>query len=189
MTRNTTTIMLDSAECTGGAAQTLEKALRDVPGVLRASVNSAMETAYVEYDADRCSATDLEGAVKSVGGHARHLVTAQRPTSVLSPIPSERFPMYNTATRSRTWWAFAGFIAIASFFLLTEHRAHLFGILPFLFLLACPFLHMFGHGGHGGHAQEIDAQQPGQTSRGGGDQQSSGGHQHPSGATREDWRS
>jgi hypothetical protein len=53
--------------------------------------------------------------------------------------------------RSRSWWAFAGFVAIAGFFLLTEHRAHLFGALPYLLLLACPFLHMFGHGSHGGH--------------------------------------
>ena len=59
--------------------------------------------------------------------------------------------MTDTPRHSRTWWAFTGFLAIAAFFLLTEHRAHLFGILPFLFLLACPFLHLFGHGGHGGH--------------------------------------
>lgn len=45
-----------------------------------------------------------------------------------------------------------GFMAVAGFFLLTEHRAHLFGILPFLLLLACPLMHLFhGHGGHGGH--------------------------------------
>ncbi|MER8780226.1 DUF2933 domain-containing protein [Mesorhizobium sp. M1006] len=45
------------------------------------------------------------------------------------------------------------FLLIAAFFLLTEHRAHTFGVLPFLLLLACPLLHMFhrGHGGHSGH--------------------------------------
>ena len=62
-------------------------------------------------------------------------------------------------SNSRSWWAFAGFAAIAVFFLITEHRAHLFGALPFLFLLACPLLHMFGHGGHGahgGHAHNAD---------------------------------
>ena len=58
--------------------------------------------------------------------------------------------------RNRTWWMFAGFAAIAGFFLFTEHRAHLFGMLPFLLLLACPLLHMFGHGGHGGHSQHGD---------------------------------
>ncbi|HKZ78268.1 MAG TPA: DUF2933 domain-containing protein [Pyrinomonadaceae bacterium] len=40
------------------------------------------------------------------------------------------------------------FLAIIGFFLFTEHRAHLFGILPYLLLLACPLVHMFMHGGH-----------------------------------------
>lgn len=48
---------------------------------------------------------------------------------------------------------FIAFALIALFFLFTEHRAHLFGWLPFLLLLACPLLHFFhGHGGHGDHA-------------------------------------
>ena len=46
---------------------------------------------------------------------------------------------------------FIGFLAIAGFYLTTEHRAHLFGALPILFLLACPLLHVFMHGRHGGH--------------------------------------
>jgi cadmium resistance protein CadD (predicted permease) len=41
--------------------------------------------------------------------------------------------------------------AIAAFFLLAEHRAHLFGALPLLLLLACPLMHVFMHRGHGGH--------------------------------------
>ena len=44
------------------------------------------------------------------------------------------------------------FLGIAAFFLVTEHKAHLFGILPYLLLLACPLLHWLMHGGHGGHA-------------------------------------
>jgi hypothetical protein len=46
------------------------------------------------------------------------------------------------------WWFFA---VIALFYLLTEHRAHLFGVLPYLFLLACPLMHFFMHGRHGKH--------------------------------------
>jgi hypothetical protein len=42
------------------------------------------------------------------------------------------------------------FLAIAGFYLIAEHRAHVFGYLPFLLLLACPLLHMFMHRGHGG---------------------------------------
>lgn len=41
--------------------------------------------------------------------------------------------------------------AIAAYFLLNEHRAHFFGALPFLLLLACPLMHVFMHRGHGGH--------------------------------------
>jgi Protein of unknown function (DUF2933) len=44
-----------------------------------------------------------------------------------------------------------GFIAIAGFLLVSEHRAHALGVLPFLLLLACPLMHVFMHGGHGGH--------------------------------------
>ncbi len=48
-------------------------------------------------------------------------------------------------------WVLCGFLAIGAFYLLAEHTAHLFGVLPWLFLLACPFMHLFMHGGHGGH--------------------------------------
>ena len=52
--------------------------------------------------------------------------------------------------------------AVAAYFLLSEHRAHFLGALPFLLLLACPLMHVFmhgDHGGHGGHAGHADAQQ------------------------------
>ena len=52
---------------------------------------------------------------------------------------------------SRSDWVLLGFLAIAGFFLLIEHRAHVLGVLPFLLLLACPLLHLFHHGGHGRH--------------------------------------
>jgi len=41
--------------------------------------------------------------------------------------------------------------AVAGYFLLTEHLAHVVGALPFLLLLACPLMHVFMHHGHGGH--------------------------------------
>ena len=56
-------------------------------------------------------------------------------------------------------WILVGFIAIAAYFLLSEHRAHAIQFLPFVLLLACPLLHMFhGHGGHrhGGGRREDD---------------------------------
>jgi len=37
------------------------------------------------------------------------------------------------------------------FYLITEHQAHVYQALPWLIILACPFMHIFMHGGHGGH--------------------------------------
>ena len=50
---------------------------------------------------------------------------------------------------NRSTLVLIGFLLIAGFFLLIEHRAHVFGILPFVLLAACPLLHIFGHR-HGG---------------------------------------
>jgi hypothetical protein len=56
-------------------------------------------------------------------------------------------------SRRRLAWvaALCGFLAVAGFFLWTEHRAHLLGALPYLLLLACPLMHIFGHHGHHAH--------------------------------------
>jgi hypothetical protein len=48
---------------------------------------------------------------------------------------------------------------IAAYFLLSEHRAHFFGALPFLLLLACPLMHVFMHRGHGGHGHPLSGKQ------------------------------
>jgi hypothetical protein len=40
------------------------------------------------------------------------------------------------------------FVAVIGFFLWTEHRAHLFGALPYILLLLCPAMHLFMHHGH-----------------------------------------
>jgi len=41
------------------------------------------------------------------------------------------------------------FVIVAGFFLFTEHRAHILGVLPWLILLLCPLMHFFMHRGHG----------------------------------------
>lgn len=56
--------------------------------------------------------------------------------------------------RSRAGLVLLAFAAIAAFFLVTEHTAHVFGVLPFALLLLCPLLHLFMHGGHGGHGDQ-----------------------------------
>lgn len=64
-------------------------------------------------------------------------------------------PDSGNRTKSRAKWAFIGFAAIAAYFLITEHKAHLSAWLAsywiWLLLLACPLLHLFMHGSHGGH--------------------------------------
>ena len=65
-----------------------------------------------------------------------------------------------TATDSNTrhepvripiWMALGLFIAIATFFLWEEHRAHILGAVPYVLLLLCPIIHLFMH--RGDHAQ------------------------------------
>ena len=58
--------------------------------------------------------------------------------------------------RSRTGLVFIAFLAIATFYLVTEHTAHFFGFLPYGLLLLCPIMHLFMHGGHGGHGEQTD---------------------------------
>jgi hypothetical protein len=54
---------------------------------------------------------------------------------------------------SGTFMLVAG--AIGMYYLLTEHLTHVAQALPYLFLLACPLMHLFGHhhGGHGAHGR------------------------------------
>jgi hypothetical protein len=64
-------------------------------------------------------------------------------------------------TNERSFWrtpsgiTLLGFLAVALFFLLTEHRAHVLGALPYLLVLACPLMHLFHHRHHQ-HEKEKD---------------------------------
>jgi len=59
------------------------------------------------------------------------------------------------------WWFFA---AAAAFYLFSEHRAHLLGVLPYLFILACPLMHLFmHHGHHHGHGGENKSKDEGES--------------------------
>jgi hypothetical protein len=50
---------------------------------------------------------------------------------------------------------FVAFGLVGAYFLITEHRAHVYEYLPYVLLLACPLLHLFhGHGGHGRTEQD-----------------------------------
>ena len=49
------------------------------------------------------------------------------------------------------WLGLCFFLAVATFFLWEEHKAHILGVLPYALLLLCPIVHLFMHRGHGGH--------------------------------------
>lgn len=69
-----------------------------------------------------------------------------------------------SATKRSFWNSWSGVCTILLgaallFFLVTEHTAHFFGVLPWAIILVCPFLHLFmhkGHGAHGGHDGQGD---------------------------------
>lgn len=80
--------------------------------------------------------------------------------------------------RSRFGIGWLVLAAVAGWFLWTEHRAHLLGFLPYLFLLACPLMHVFmhhghhhgphhGHGNAGGDPSAPAGRVPGDTAQGG----------------------
>ena len=54
-------------------------------------------------------------------------------------------------SRINQWLLWLG-LAAAVALLYFGHGAHMLQLAPFLILLACPLMHVFGHGGHGGHA-------------------------------------
>ena len=61
-----------------------------------------------------------------------------------------------------------GFLVLGGFYLIAEHRAHLWLVLPWLpwlLLLACPLMHFFMHGGHGGHGGSGDTETSGSGDR------------------------
>ena len=61
--------------------------------------------------------------------------------------------------RSRSGLVLLAFLAIAGFFLVTEHAAHVFGVLPYLLVLACPLIHLF-HGGRGHRGEHHGRETP-----------------------------
>lgn len=55
------------------------------------------------------------------------------------------------APQTATRWPLYVFLVILAIYLLTQHREHLLGWLPYLIFLACPLMHFFHRGAHGGH--------------------------------------
>ena len=70
----------------------------------------------------------------------------------------------DTPQQSKAKWVFIGFLLIAGYFLIVEHRAHLIGWVSaywiWLLLLACPVMHLFMHHGHGDHEPSKASNEP-----------------------------
>lgn len=58
--------------------------------------------------------------------------------------------------RSPTGLVLIAFLAIAGFYLVTEHTAHVVGLFPYALILLCPILHLLMHGRHDGHGAYAD---------------------------------
>lgn len=44
----------------------------------------------------------------------------------------------------------------AAYSIWTEHRVHLYNLLPLLVILICPLMHLFMHRNHGGHSNPTE---------------------------------
>lgn len=101
-------------------------------------------------------------------------IAAQEPASTAAPpLPPCPFPLaphlgqpaLRLWLRSRTGLASLGLAGLAGFLLVVDHWIHLVGALPYLMLAACPLLHLFMHGGHGGHHGGGQASDPAKPER------------------------
>lgn len=62
-------------------------------------------------------------------------------------------------TRRTLWLLTACVGALAAVLLVIDHWAHMFGVLPYVLLLACPLMHVLhrGHGSQSGSSPRRDA--------------------------------
>lgn len=63
--------------------------------------------------------------------------------------PRTQSPAPSASPDRRVLLGLASALAIVAFFILREHWAHALGLAPYLLLLACPLMHLFGHRHHG----------------------------------------
>lgn len=69
-----------------------------------------------------------------------------------SPLSAGPGPGGSTLRRTLTVLA----VAVAVFYLLTNHWVHVLDALPYVFVVGMLGMHLFGHGGHGGGGENHD---------------------------------
>jgi hypothetical protein len=55
-----------------------------------------------------------------------------------------------TIFKTKLIWPVLGILAVGGYFVITKHMEHVLRLLPFLFILLCPLMHVFMHRHHGG---------------------------------------
>jgi hypothetical protein len=88
----------------------------------------------------------------------RHVGPASRPT--VSQALKEHWIMQKAPVesfwRSRPGVVLGMLLVIGVFYVVREHFVHVSQALPYLILLLCPLMHLFGHR-HGGHRHDADS--------------------------------
>lgn len=69
--------------------------------------------------------------------------------------PEEQMPWWKT----NSGMVLIVFLALGGYFLIKEHAAHIGDNWIWLILLLCPLMHVFMHGGHGGHGHNHDKEE------------------------------
>jgi hypothetical protein len=72
---------------------------------------------------------------------------ATAPTSISIEEGVTSMLSIDRSTRGKIGWGI--FAVVAATYVVTQHLEHLPTALPYLFLLACPLMHIFMHHGHG----------------------------------------
>ena len=160
MTTRRTTLLLHDFSRTDASVEGIQHAIESLPGVGHAHVNPATEMVYVEYDDARCSRAQLRAALDATcPGGLDHSPSGCEDSHPMQRDSLARRHAEDTTMISR-WTRIVlttlGLLGIVGLLLATEHRAHFLGLLPFLLLLACPFLHLFVHVAHGRHGAHDD---------------------------------
>ena len=106
-----TTVPLQSIGCGSTGRAVVERSLRELPGVLEASVNPITEMAYVEFDPAQCSEEEVAAAVRGTGyGETR---VARSPAQAPAGTGGEGLPAGRFALAGGLWVA-AGFTLCAA---------------------------------------------------------------------------
>jgi cation transport ATPase len=165
MTTQRITLPIDILGCGGSEAHAIEQALAQAPGVVYTYVNPLTEMAYVEFDPTRTTFTQLAEVIERSGyGPSQTERVSVQVTPVYQPaahhsrrqhMRSQHSPQTSgigSFFRSPIGMAVLVFLTIAALYLITQHTAHVLGLLPYGLLLLCPFLHLLMHGSHGSHS-------------------------------------